>query len=146
LLAPNRRAKRTESDIALNEPKEDREQPVQPAPSWGWRKPVLGLLIALVVVAAIVGGAVGATARKKRTTQTGTDTGAQVGSGTLSSGIFGIPSTTSSSIPSTSSSSQVATSSSLADSVAVATNAPASSDIFPQAQVTARHFVTTRRR
>ncbi|KAJ7500787.1 hypothetical protein B0H11DRAFT_766913 [Mycena galericulata] len=146
LLAPNRRAKGNESDIAL-ELKERPQQRVKPVSSpWGWRKPVLGLLIALVVIAAIVGGAVGATARKKRTSTSDSEVTGDAGIGTdplASASIFvTLPPTASSSISSVSSQSHVASFS--PDSVAVATNPPAASDIFPQ--VTARHFVTARRR
>ncbi|KAJ7748636.1 hypothetical protein B0H16DRAFT_1725455 [Mycena metata] len=136
LLAPNRRAERTQSDLALNETLEEPKgtAPVQTqSPTHFWRrrrKAVVGLLVVLVVIAAVVGGAVGATSHKKKAN---TDS---VGISTVTasdeSGIFG-----SSTAASTS---QIPSASSLADSVAVATKPPASSDIFPQ--VTARHFFT----
>ncbi|KAJ7446078.1 hypothetical protein FB451DRAFT_1292078 [Mycena latifolia] len=133
LLAPNRRAK-TQSDLAVNEVKEPEPAPRPWQPFWTQRRKLMfGLLIMLVVITAIVGGTVGATERKKE----GPDT-TDVGTGALSSGdasqsgIFVPPSSTS-------------TGASLSqDSVAIATQPVASSDLF--AQVTARHFVTARRR
>jgi len=143
LLAPNRR--RIESDPALDSKEGERRRNVAPPPFRAWRKPVLGLLITLVVIAAILGAALGATARKRAHTSTGTDTAVQVGTGTpASASIFGAPTTTSSStIPVPSSSLQPA--SPFAESiVAIATLPSAVSGLFPQ--VTARHFVTARRR
>ncbi|KAJ7028098.1 hypothetical protein C8F04DRAFT_1188934 [Mycena alexandri] len=137
LLAPNRRAKRTQSDLGLNEAFEEPKgaAPVQtqsPTQSFWQRrwKSIVGLLIVLVVIAAVVGGAVGATSHKKKSN---TDS---VGISTVSasdeSGIFGLSTSTSTS--------QTEAASFSADSVAVATQPVASADIF--SQVTARHFFT----
>ncbi|KAJ6600421.1 hypothetical protein DFH09DRAFT_595215 [Mycena vulgaris] len=135
LLAPNRRAKRTDSDVALNEGKVN--EPAAPSRScWHGRgKTILVLLIVLVIIAAIVGGAVGATVRKKQAPPPTVDVGTatlSLSSGLDQSGIFGSPSSTS------------ATKSFSLDSVAIGTEPVGSSDIFPQS--TARHCATVRRR
>ncbi|KAJ7156190.1 hypothetical protein C8R46DRAFT_1115370 [Mycena filopes] len=80
LLAPNRRAKRTESHLALNEAGHGFKPEFQATPAqfppqsrptqsfWQRRwKPIVALLIAVVVIAAVVGGAVGATANRQTT-------------------------------------------------------------------------------
>ncbi|KAJ6542906.1 hypothetical protein B0H19DRAFT_1172395 [Mycena capillaripes] len=141
LLAPNRRTKRTESDLVLNEPSvEPKAHAAQTSNTQSfWRrrwKAIVGVLVILVVIAAIVGGAVGATSRKKKSDA---DT---VGTGTLSvgqSGIFGLPSST------TSEESTVSPSKTLSqDSVGIATQPIASADIFvPRSP---RHGFTARRR
>ncbi|KAJ7163947.1 hypothetical protein C8R43DRAFT_1122905 [Mycena crocata] len=141
LLVPNRRAKRTESDLALKvgsyEPKTHTDASAALPVFWRRRwKSILGALIALVVLVAIVGGAVGAAARRRgddARTQTAYTTETQgVGTSMLSGGtdesgvIFGGPPVTT-------------TSASLSlDSVVVATEPIASSDIFAQVTVAAR--------
>ncbi|KAJ7774163.1 hypothetical protein DFH07DRAFT_952421 [Mycena maculata] len=130
LLAPNRRANRTESDIALNAAVEPKATPqhAQPISRWPWRwKPAMALLITLVVIAVIVGGAVGGSLHKKRA-KASTDALAGVGSAPLSltSGIFEPPATpaaSGSSSSSTPSSSQVSSSSQGQGGVAAAANA-----------------------
>ncbi|KAJ6458857.1 hypothetical protein C8R47DRAFT_1162761 [Mycena vitilis] len=76
LLAPNRRAKRTQSDLALNEGSQEPKAPVAPLldapqtkPFWQRRwKALVAVVVVLVVIAGVVGGAVGATTRKKTPT------------------------------------------------------------------------------
>jgi len=111
---------------------ETKPEPPTPTRSFFQRRgrAILALLIVVVVIAVIIGGAVGATERKK---QKEPNT-AVVGTGEVSpgqSGIFGASSGTSSRTVSE-------------DSVAVATQPVAASDLL--SQVTARHFVTARRR
>ncbi|KAJ7648463.1 hypothetical protein B0H17DRAFT_435460 [Mycena rosella] len=140
LLAPNRREKQAESDLALNESVARHEKPAALSRScWQGRgKAILGLLIALVVIAAIVVGAVGATARKKRSPLETADveTGALSSGVGSQSGIFVLP-------PATSSSKATASKSLSLDSVAVMTQPVAVSGVFPQVTP---HFVTARRR
>ncbi|KAF7344961.1 hypothetical protein MVEN_01658800 [Mycena venus] len=156
LLAPNRRAKRTQSDLELNEqpsiePKalahaarEAQSTPVQQSASfWPRRwKPIVGVVISLVVIAAIVGGAVGATSHKKKNSSSPDDT---VGVSTLSasgqsSGIFD-PSSIAAATPSASESTGKSLSQ---DTVAVATQPVPASDIFTLRTVR-RHLSTARR-
>ncbi|KAJ7145618.1 hypothetical protein C8R44DRAFT_723546 [Mycena epipterygia] len=164
LLAPNRRARRTDSDLALNtgagsKEQEPQEQPAAQVYSGSgattttsfWRRrggKILGVILALVAIAAVIGAAVGATSHK-RSSSKDADT-SDVGTGTLSSGladsasIFGFTSAGSGGGESIAATPSSALSQ---DSVPVATQPVASSDIFNAAgaQVTARHMSHRRR-
>ncbi|KAJ7657723.1 hypothetical protein DFH06DRAFT_1197000 [Mycena polygramma] len=165
LLAPNRRAKRTQSDLGLNEGSQEPKVPVAPLldapytkPFWQRRwKALVAVVVVLVVIAAVVGGAVGATIRKKKPAAetVGIITASTIPAGQPVSSTS-TTSSTNESLPSQSSGTAVATQPAASDSpqptassaeyafVGVATETIPSTHVFVPR--TPRHGITARRR